>query len=284
MDANEQLAATLKLLSGDFDAMNFEAAVGSFDAEHFNLNISDPNAIKQYLAQQHQVMINMAKKTAQNRSLGSNDSGTITALKKNAVGIANLKVIRGTANIAAALPYVLFGQTALNGNFSSILKPFIPAVVTSYTTSIDPATGDLLFTYNAASGTDIVRVTFQGLTTYSDMLQNSSTTYFSSAYTLYTVNDYTNGQSQFKNQILFGALSTLGKKDQNQLPIDAMIDTWDFRYDRANLLYPDQKMTNQFAFIDNIIPCPTPDLFTSGGSGFIVTWNMFMSHKYGYGA
>lgn len=286
MNSTEQLENAIKALSGDFEAMNFDA-MGSFDAEHFNLNISDPNAVRKHLALLHQLAMRTAAKAGSNsKGLGANDQSTIVGLIVNSKGNATIKVIRGTANITSPLPYILFGYSAYQGNFSSLIKPYLPANIASFQVTTDQNTGDYLFTYTATAGagggTDVVRVNFEGLTTYSDMNANSATKYFATKYTLYTVNDYTNGQSQFKNNIVFGLLSTLGNKNQNQLSVDACIMTWDFRYDRANLLYPEQKCTNQFAFIDTIIPCPAADLFTAGGSGFIVTWNMYMSQQFGY--
>lgn len=279
MTPTQQLEATLKALSSDFDALNFDGE--HFDAEHFNLNLTNPNDVRAYLARQHETIIKLQRALQSGGGHKGGKPESITSLITHSKGDANIRVIRTSANIPANLPYVLFGFNALAGNFSSIIKPFLPAGVT-LATSIDASTGDLLFTYTAGPAVDVVRVNFQGLTTYSDMLNNTTQKYFGSKYVLYTINDPANGQSQFKNTIVFGDLSALGKKDQNQMNIDSRIMTWDFKNDRANLLFPEQQMTAQFAFIDSIIPCPIPDLPSNGGNGFIINWNLFMSSKHGY--
>jgi hypothetical protein len=178
----------------------------------------------------------------------------IRGLMTAGFGDINITITRQTANIAAPLPYILFGLNGFSSSFISTLKQYLPGS-TTVAASSDPLTGDMLLTFTAPGPlVDIVRVTLTGSQiSYTEFLQNMNQNFFK---TRYIKNSYINDSTLLlatSQQIQFGLLSALGSKNANNLLPRSRSLTTDFQPYNINLLLPEQKVTADFSFVQNII-------------------------------
>jgi hypothetical protein len=268
MTPSQQLEATLKELSSDFEGMNFDKA--DFDEEHFNLNITNPQQVQAYLAKLHKTIAAQQGAIRQLNTRRNIPGETAQHLIATSKGEANINVTRNSNNLNVSLPYILFGQAGQSSNFVDVLGAFLPAGIT-VTQSTDAA-GNLVLSYTNGVATDTIIIAFEGLISYSNMLNQTATKYFSTKLVRYTISDPANMQAQLKGNIVFGDLTMLGRKGQNQMFVDSRIDPNQFRKDRADLLFPEQKCKNDFAFVDYFVPLANK----------IVTWNIFIYERFGY--
>lgn len=187
----------------------------------------------------------------------------------DSVGDLNITITRQTGTIAFALPYVLFDLNGYSSNYISTVKQYLPAGVTM-TASADPATGDVLLTYTDGVNTDIVRISLTGSQiSYSEFLQSMNQNFFK---THYIRQEYQNDATlllQVSQTIRFGLLSSLGMKNANNLlPRSRRLNS-DFQTNIINLFLPEQQITADFSFVQNII----------AGVGVTLAWDVFMSER-----
>ncbi|MGZ4038658.1 MAG: hypothetical protein ACXVPQ_12575 [Bacteroidia bacterium] len=183
-------------------------------------------------------------------------------------GDLNITVTRATHAINTGLPYILFNSNGFPSNFVSTIKQYLPTGVTvSATTS---ATGDMLLTYTDGTNTDIVTVSLSGSQiSYMEFLNNMNTNFFATMYAKQTYpNDgnLINGQSQMIN---FGLLSAMGMKNQNSLLPRSRVLSSDYQQNIVNIFMPEQNVTTEFSFVQNIIPV----------NGYTIAWDVYMSKR-----
>lgn len=192
---------------------------------------------------------------------------TITSLITNSKGDLNITVKRTGVTINAKLPYILFGLQGLPTKFLSAIKPYLPAGVTISSATI--ATGDLVITYVEGANSDTVNVSMSGLISYGEFLEAMNQNYFKTKYIRYEVADDANRLSQQAEQISFGVLSALGAQQANQMMPRSRVMSWDYNKGITNLLMPEQKITADFSFVQNIIKV----------DGYSIAWDVFMSER-----
>lgn len=189
----------------------------------------------------------------------------------NSKGDLNITVIRPTANIVGIpLPYVLFDLNGYTSSYVSTLKQYLPAGVTVAATA-DPSTGDVLLTYTAPGPlVDIVRITLTGSPiSYSEFLQSMNSNFFK---TRYIRQEYPNDSTlllQTSQTINFGLLSALGMKNQNALLPRSRRMADDYNTYIINLFLPEQKITSDFSFVQNILAV----------AGQTIAWDVTMSAR-----
>lgn len=194
----------------------------------------------------------------------------INQMMTQSKGDLNITVSRASANIALGLPYILFDLNGYASSFVSTLKNYIPPGVT-LVASTDPATGDMLLTYTAAGPlVDIIRVSLTGSQiSYSEFLQSMNSNFFK---TRYIRQEYDNNASLLlavSQTINFGLLSALGMKNANNLLPRSRRLNDDYQTFIINLFLPEQKITSDFSFVQNMIPL----------AGQTIAWDIFMSAR-----
>lgn len=203
--------------------------------------------------------------TKKHLTVGNSD--TITSLITGSQGDANISIVRTGASIAKPLPYVLFGLQSYASKFASILPQYIPTGLTCVVTTDN--VGNLVFTYSDGENTDVITVSYNGNICYVDFLNAQNQNYFTTKYIKYDISDETYRTIQYKEMINFGLSSALGAKNANQLQPSSRRMSWDFQKDIVNILIPEQRVTADFSFIQNIIAV----------DGFTVTWDIFMATR-----
>ena len=190
----------------------------------------------------------------------------------DSVGDLNITITRQTSNIVAALPYILFDLNGYSSNYISTIRQYLPPGVTM-TATADPATGDVLLTYNNGLVTDIVRISLTGSQiSYSEFLQSMNQNFFK---THYVRQEYQNDAQlllSVSQTIRFGLLSSLGMKNANNLlPRSRRLNS-DYQTNIINLFLPTQQITADFSFVQNII-------VGIGEAPVIIAWDIFMSER-----
>jgi hypothetical protein len=249
----DDLTAYLESVEGNFDTMNFDGERGQHLARTVNR-----------IAQK--VNVSRGVSDSINTHVGVGSNAVITQLIVGSYGDLNIVVTRNSANIALDLPYVLFGENDRESGFSNTLRAFIPAGVTL---AVSVVTGNIRLTYTQGMAVDTIDISLtSGNTSYVSFMQALNQNQFKTKYILYTISDATI-QTQFSRIISFGDTSALGGVSSNQLSPSSRKMTWDFQDDRVNLLFPEQTITPQFAFVQMIRPT----------AGFEIGWNVFMSYR-----
>ncbi len=143
MKDSDKLAATLAMMSGDFENSNFENHADAIS----QLPPSTQMAIQKAVSQSGNGMI---------KHLGGGvDHSTWDSLIVNSKGDLNVTITRQGASLAGvALPFVLFGSNDFQDNYNATLRTFQLASGTTVTVTTDAATGDVLFTYVNGNNTD----------------------------------------------------------------------------------------------------------------------------------
>lgn len=191
----------------------------------------------------------------------------------DSVGDLNITITRETNKVPFNLPYILFDLNGYSSNYISTIKQYLPAGVTM-TASADPATGDVLLTYADGGGnTDIVRISLTGSQiSYSEFLQSMNQNFFK---THYVRQEYQNDATlllQVSQTIRFGLLSSLGMKNANNLlPRSRRLNS-DYQTNIINLFLPEQQITADFSFVQNIIR-------GVGEAQVVLAWDIFMSER-----
>lgn len=247
------LDGLLNEMSGDFESSNFENADEKMvpaSAQAAPTTRQRGGAIQHY------------------GQVGSTD--TITGLIVASKGDLNITVKRVGVNIVdTPLPYILFGLQGLSTNFFSALKPYLPAGVS--VKSVSTADGNLTIEYQKTGVelTDKIIVSLSGLISYGEFLQAMNQNYFKAKYIRYEVAEDSYRLSQQSEQIQFGLLSALGAQSANQLMPRSRQMSWDFNKGITNILMPEQKITADFSFIQNIVAV----------NEYKIAWDVFMSER-----
>jgi hypothetical protein len=190
----------------------------------------------------------------------------------DSVGDLNITITRETSKVPFNLPYILFDLNGYSSNYISTIRQYLPGGVTM-TASADPATGDVLLTYTDGVNTDIVRISLTGSQiSYSEFLQSMNQNFFK---THYVRQEYQNDNTlllQVSQTIRFGLLSSLGMKNANNLlPRSRRLNS-DYQTNIINLFLPEQQITADFSFVQNII--------RSGvDAPVVLAWDIFMSER-----
>lgn len=194
----------------------------------------------------------------------------IRGLMTAGFGDINITVSRPTANISSALPYLLFNVNGFSSSFNSTLKQYLPSGVTCAVSS-DTSNGDMLMTFTAAGPlVDIVRVSLTGSQiSYTEFLQNMNQNFFKTRYIKQGYNNDSNLLLSISQQIQFGLLSALGSNNKNNLLPRSRSLTTDYQPYNINLLLPEQKVTADFSFVQNIIPV----------ANTVIGWDVFFSAR-----
>ena len=186
-------------------------------------------------------------------------------------GDLNITVTRASNNIAGIpLPYILFNFNGFASSFISTLKQYLPTGVT-VSASSDPANGDMLLTYVAPGPlTDIVRVSLTGSQiSYMEFLQNMTSNFFMTNFIRQEYPNDSNLLLAVSQTIRFGLLSAMGAKSENNLLPRARRLTSDYQTFIINLFLPEQKVTTDFSFVQNII----------GVANYTIAWDVFFSKR-----
>ena len=186
------------------------------------------------------------------------------------VGDLNLTISRPTANIAAPLPYILFDLNGYNSSYVSTLRQYLPAGVTVSAAS-DPLTGDVILTYTAPGPlVDTVRISLTGSPiSYSEFLQSMSSNFFKTRYIRYEIPNDGNLLAQSSQPINFGLLSALGMQNRNAMLPRSRRMSSDYQTYIINLFIPNQKVTTDFSFVQQILPV----------AGYTVGWDIVMNER-----
>lgn len=183
-------------------------------------------------------------------------------------GDLNITITRATANIAAPLPCVLFGLQGYASSYISMIKQFLPANTTMQAST--DANGDVLLTFTSGANVDIIRITLTGSQiSYSEFLQSMNQNYFKTRYIRQEYVNDANLLSAVSQPINFGLLSALGAKNQNTLlPRSRRLNS-DYQTFIVNLFLPEQKITSDFSFVQNVIAV----------AGQTIAYDVFMSAR-----
>ena len=192
----------------------------------------------------------------------------------DSVGDLNITITRETSAIASPLPFILFDLNGYSSNYISTIKQYLPSGVTMVA-SADPSTGDILLTYTNGVGTDIIRISLTGSQiSYSEFLQSMNQNFFK---THYVRQEYQNDASLLlavSQTIRFGLLSSLGMKNANNLlPRSRRLNS-DYQTNIINLFLPEQQITADFSFVQNII-----NSATAPNTPIVIAWDIFMSER-----
>jgi hypothetical protein len=195
----------------------------------------------------------------------------INQMMTQSKGDLNITVTRESININANLPLVLFGLQGFQSSYNSIIKQYLPANVT-LVASTDPNNGDVLLTYTNSVGpvSDVIRISLTGSQiSYSEFLQSMNQNYFSTRYIRQEYVNNANLLSAVSQTINFGLLSSLGMKNQNSLlPRSRRLNS-DYQTFIINLFLPEQKITSDFSFVQQMIPA----------AGQVIAYDVFMSGR-----
>ncbi len=252
-------------MSEDYEASNFDA--------HDALNADERRVFAKMLPK---LQAKGLVSTSSSRGRGGHiqhygqvaSPDTITNLITNSVGDLNITVKRKSIAIDSTLPYILFGLQGFSSNFTSTLKSFLPSGVTA--TVANNSVGDMVITYVSGLNTDTVEISLAGgLISYAEFLQAMNQNYFTTKYIRYEVADDSNRLNQQSQMVNFGLLSALGAKNANQMLIRSRVMSWDYNKGITNLLLPEQKITSDFSFVQNIIKVDE----------YEIAWDVFMSSR-----
>lgn len=277
-------------MQGDLDGV---LHVSAADIANFNQNLAalakkDPALAKVILPMVHELMTQAQKGGSEGGKSGnmlSRESIEDAVFKSK--GDINITISRSTSNILTApggqpipLPFVLFAPNDFAAQYFNFLKTVrsnLPANVTVAVTTTN--TGNVIFTYTQGVVQDIITVSYLGnLNNYASFLQSMNQNYFATKYILYTISDAVNGQLQLTNGIIqIGSIGSMGFQAQNQISVNARIWTWNFRVDRADLIFSETEMVPDTGIVDSIIPCPAADI--EANIPFVITYNVFMSKR-----
>jgi branched-subunit amino acid transport protein AzlD len=195
--------------------------------------------------------------------------GYVQQVMATSKGDLNITVIRETATIALALPYILFDSNGFQSSYVSTLKQYLPAGVTAVA-SVDPATGDVLIRYTQGILVDQIRITLTGSQiSYSEFLNNMNTNFFK---TFYIRQEYQNTADlllSVSQTINFGLLSALGMNNKNNLLPRSRRLSSDFQTFIINLFISEQRITSDFSFVQNAIAV----------ANTTIAWDIFMSER-----
>lgn len=195
----------------------------------------------------------------------------INHLMTTSKGDLNITVTRETSKIAQNLPYILFDLNGYTSAYVSTMKQYLPSGVTM-TAGPDPATGDVLLTYTDGGGnTDIVRISLTGSQiSYSEFLQSMNQNFFKTQYIRQEYQNDNNLLLAVSQTINFGLLSSLGMNNKNNLLPRSRRLNDDYQTFIINLFLPEQKITADFSFVQNII---------RGEQPVVIAWDVFMSER-----
>jgi hypothetical protein len=129
--------------------------------------------------------------------------------------------------------------------------------------------GDIVFTYTLQGNSDTVTISNLGNVNYKSFLTAMNNNYFATKYLLLSISDETYNQVQFGQPLLFGNLSALGLTKANQLVLRSRTNSWMFRKDRIEVVFPEQNITPDFSFAMSIIPV----------TGLSLGFDFFMSKR-----
>lgn len=191
--------------------------------------------------------------------------GFIPALIAQSKGDLNITVTRTGVTIAQNLPYVVFGLNDYASGYASTLAGFLPSGVTVAVTV--NSVGSVVFTYTSGLNSDTITVANIGNNNYISFLQSMNQNRFKTKYMLYTISAAQ--PTQFNQMLNYGLLSSLGAKNSNQLLLNSRILPDQYLTDRVNVLMPEQEVTPDFSFVQNMIQV----------SGLVVGYNIFMSER-----
>jgi len=269
----DELQLLLNGAGGDFSRSNFE--------ESFNLATGTGSKAVQVigkLPQHEQAVIMNAMRQA---SSGNNNGITrkigdapstdeIHSLISNSVGDLNLTVTRVGINVLAPLPFILFGANDSTANYVSTLNGLLNNLPVGTTLVVTTSTaGDIVFTYTLNGNSDTVTISNLGNVNYKSFLTAMNNNYFATKYLLLSISDETYNQAQFGQPLLFGNLSALGLTKANQLVLRSRTNSWMFRKDRIEVVFPEQNITPDFSFAMSIIAV----------TGFSIGFDFFMSKR-----
>jgi hypothetical protein len=196
----------------------------------------------------------------------------INHLMTTSKGDLNITVTRETSKINANLPYILFDLNGYTSAYVSTMKQYLPSG-TTMTAAPDPANGDILLTYTNGGNVDIVRISLTGSQiSYSEFLQSMNQNFFK---TQYIRQEYQNNASlllQVSQTINFGLLSSLGMNNKNNLLPRSRRLNDDYQTFIINLFLPEQKITSDFSFVQNIIK-------SADETPVVIAWDVFMSER-----
>lgn len=192
----------------------------------------------------------------------------INLMMTQSKGDLNITISRATANIAFPLPVVLFGLQGFASSYISMIKQYLPAGTTMVATT--SANGDVLLTFTQGANVDIVTITLTGSQiSYSEFLQSMNQNYFKTRYIRQEYVNDANLLSAVSQTINFGLLSALGSKNQNSLlPRSRRLNS-DYQTFIVNLFLPEQKITSDFSFVQNIVAV----------AGQTIAYDVFMSDR-----
>lgn len=258
MRNNQKLAALLSELGGSLEKNNFED----------NFSIDDRMKIAAAALGTNAAMAGNGMVKHIGNSLGS---AGIEALIMQSVGDLNLTVTRGSANIAAPLPFIIFGANDFLASYASTLPQLIAATGVAGLTcvvSVD-ATGNVLFTYTAPAGVDVITVSNIGNINYRTFLASMQNNYFKTKYFGTTVSDATVASQQYAQPLLFGQLSSLGMTKANQLAFRSRQFSWTYLIQKVEVVLPEQTIAPEYSFAMNIL----------AQAGFSIGFDFFMSER-----
>lgn len=263
-----------KLLAGmgdDFEASNFEDGNFDLDTKTFQAIKGLPVNVQQNIARS----IAAAKQSsAVNRGIvskvGQATAGEVNTLIAESVGDLNLTVKRVGVNVAAPLPFILFGLNDLAAKYASTLKGLLSGLPAGTTLAITVnANGDIVFTYTLEGNSDTVTISNLGNINYQAFLSSMNNNYFATKYVLISISDETYNTQQFAQPLLFGLLSSLGLTGANQMIFRSRTNSWMYRKDRIEVVLPEQKITPDFSFAMSIIAV----------NNFEIGFDFFMSQR-----
>jgi len=196
----------------------------------------------------------------------------INHLMTTSKGDLNITVTRETSKIAANLPYILFDLNGYTSSYVSTMKSYLPSGVTM-SAAPDASTGDILLTYTNGVDTDKVRISLTGSQiSYSEFLQSMNSNFFKTQYIRQEYQNDANLLSAVSQTINFGLLSALGMNNKNNLLPRSRRLNDDYQTFIINLFLPEQKITSDFSFVQNIIR-------GVGEAQVVIAWDVFMSER-----
>lgn len=197
----------------------------------------------------------------------------INHLMTTSKGDLNITVTRETSKIKSPLPYILFDLNGYTSAYVSTMKQYLPSGVTM-TAAPDPANGDVVLTYTNGVDTDKIRVSLTGSQiSYSEFLQSMNQNFFKTQYIRQEYQNDSNLLLSVSQTINFGLLSSLGMNNKNNLLPRSRRLNDDYQTFIINLFLPEQKITSDFSFVQNIINA------TVDGATVVIAWDVFMSER-----
>lgn len=247
-----ELQKTLQRLNADFEANNFEQMNADERTQAPTRVIADRTGLRQHV------------------NVGNSQ---YAGLRAESVGLLSVKVTRNSANIACALPYIIFGKNDYDAGYISTMQqllsnPVVSIAITSFT--VTNVNGNVRFTFNAAGPlTDTVDVSLSGNINYVAFLSSMAQNFFKFRFMQATISDENQSGTQFSYLTQFGELSSLGKQATDTVVLADMVDSSAYRKDKAELVVPEQGATPSFSYAS----------FITNVSAFSFTHGFFMSFR-----